>query len=281
MNKPYYEKPHGDIFVGDICKGYFPLHIHEVVEIVVILEGNLVLNLNGEERMLLPGDCAIAFPETVHGYEHASENAQGLCLALVPNAINEFNTTFHTMKPVSPVIRIAEDDEEMHYVIRKLKEISDNQSSDQMILAYMHLFLACLFTRMPLQPQPKAVEKGLIYEVLEYISGNFQKELSLESTAHALGISSSHLSHLFSQQLHINFRRYLNVIRIEHACLLLQDPHYSIAEIASECGYECSRTFHRAFMEEYKMKPNEYRAQTIGSWRNTGEDKKMETESAD
>ena len=62
MNKPYYEKPHGDIFVGDICKGYFPLHIHEVVEIVVILEGNLVLNLNGEERMLLPSLNVKAMP---------------------------------------------------------------------------------------------------------------------------------------------------------------------------------------------------------------------------
>ena len=33
MNKPYYEKPHGDIFVGDICKGYFPLHIRNSIPI--------------------------------------------------------------------------------------------------------------------------------------------------------------------------------------------------------------------------------------------------------
>lgn len=277
MNKPYYEKPHGTIFVGDICKGYFPVHIHEVVEIIYIIEGNLVINLNGEERMLLPGDCAIAFPEVVHGYEHASENAEGLCVALVPNVINEFTSTFHNLKPVSPVIRISAGDEEMLYVIRKLKEVSEDQSKEQMMLAYIHLFLACLFSRMPLQPQSKAAEKGLIYEVLEYISKNFQQELSLESTARALGISSSHLSHLFSQQLHINFRRYLNVIRIEHACVLLQDPQYSIAEIAAECGYECSRTFHRAFMEEYKMKPNEYRAQSIGGWREAGNAEKPAT----
>lgn len=267
MNKPFYEKPHGNYYVGDMCTFYFPVHIHEVVEIVYVTEGNLIMNLDGEERMLLPGDCAIAFPEVLHGYEQASENAKGMCVAMIPTIINEFNTLFHTMKPVSPVIRIDREDEEMQYAIRKLKALSEQKDNDRMIIAYMHLFVACLLSRMDLQPLNKTMEKGLVYDVLQYIAQHFRENLTLETTARALGISNSHLSHLFSQNLHINFRRYLNVIRIEHACLLLQDPHNSISEIAEACGYECNRTFHRAFMEEYKMKPNEYRAQVVKGWR--------------
>lgn len=268
MNKPFYEKPHGNIFVGKMCTFYFPVHIHEVVEIVYVQAGNLTVNLNGEERMLLPGDCAVAFPEVVHGYEHASENAEGLCVAFLPKVLNEFNTVLHTMRPAIPVIRIAEDDEEIHYVLRKLKALSEanDESQEPVLLAYVHLFTACLFQRMVLQPMNRTSDTGLIHDVLQYISQHYRENLTLESTSHALGISNSHLSHLFSQQLHINFRRYLNVLRIEHACLLLQDPHISIAEIAEACGYECSRTFHRAFMEEYRMKPNEYRAQNVRGW---------------
>lgn len=265
MNKPYYEKPHGNYFVGDICKGHFPIHIHDVVEIVYMLEGNMIINLDGEERMLLPGDCAIAFPEVVHGYEQASENAEGICIAFLPSVLHVFDSVLRNMKPVSPVIRIPEEDEEIQSVIGRLKNLI-GQDNEQMILAYIHVFAACLFQRMELIPVDKTVEKGLIFDVLQYISQNYKENLSLESTAHALGISTSHLSHLFSQQLHINFRKYLNVIRIEHACLLLQDSHNTIAEIADACGYECTRTFHRAFLEENNMKPGEYRHRVAKGW---------------
>ena len=269
MNKPYYEKPHGNnVFVGAICQGPFPIHIHEVVEIIFITEGNVVMHINGSERMLLPGDCTVIFPEMTHGYEHVSENAEGLCVALAPNVINELNNTFHTMKPENPVVHVNADDDEIWYVIKKLCELSPKQD-DPMILPYIHVYVVALLTRMKLAQKSKNMEKGLTYEVLQYITQHFKEDLTLETTAHALGISNSHLSHIFSQQLHVNFRRYLNMIRIEHACMLLQDPEISIGRIAEECGYSCSRTFHRAFMEEYKMKPNEYRAQVTRGWHNT------------
>lgn len=269
MKKPYYEKPHGSNYiVAGICKGPFPIHIHEAVEIIFITEGNAVMHINGSERMLLPGDCAVVFPEMTHGYENVSENAEGLCVAITTNTINELNNTFHTMKPDDPVIHIDENDEEIWYVIHKLQKLSPKQD-DLMLLPYIHVYVVALLTRMKLAQKAKTVEKGLTYEVLQYVAQHFKEDLTLETTAHALGISNSHLSHIFSQQLHVNFRRYLNVIRIEHACLLLQDPEMSIARIAEECGYSCSRTFHRAFMEEYKMKPNEYRAQVTRGWHNT------------
>lgn len=268
MKKPYYEEPHGNVFVGGICKGPFPIHIHEVVEIILVIEGNVVLHINGSEKMLLPGDCAIVFPEMTHGYEHVSENADGLCVALSASTINELNNTFHTMRPENPIVHINDDDDELWYAVRKLRDLSSKQE-DPMILPYIHVYVAALLTRMKLAQKSKNVEKGLTYEVLQYVAQHFKDDLTLETTAHALGISNSHLSHIFSQQLHVNFRRYLNVIRIEHACLLLQDPELPISRIAEECGYSCSRTFHRAFMEEYKMKPNEYRAQVNRGWHHT------------
>ena len=102
------------------------------------------------------------------------------------------------------------------------------------------------------------------YQVLQYISEHFTEPLTLESTARALGISRIHLSHIFSQQLHINFRQYINTLRIDRAQTLLRDPAYSISQIAYQCGYGNQRTFHRAFLSQCGMTPNSFRAALTG-----------------
>ena len=77
--------------------------------------------------------------------------------------------------------------------------------------------------------------------------------ITLETVAHALGVSRIHLSHIFSQQLRINFRQYINALRIDRACFLLRNPSYSISEIAYLCGYGNPRTFHRAFLTQCEV----------------------------
>ena len=47
---------------------------------------------------------------------------------------------------------------------------------------------------------------------------------------------------------------------------MLQDPTRSIKEVCFECGYESTRNFHRAFMEEQKMTPGEYRDKMAQGW---------------
>ena len=111
----------------------------------------------------------------------------------------------------------------------------------------------------------KRARTGMSFQVLQYISEHFTEPLTLETTARALGISRIHLSHIFSQQLKINFRQYINTLRIDRACALLRDPSYTISQIVYLCGYGNPRTFHRAFLSIHNMTPKEYRARFFKS----------------
>jgi two-component system response regulator YesN len=73
-----------------------------------------------------------------------------------------------------------------------------------------------------------------------------------------VGISQSHLSHLFSQRFHVNFRRFVNAIRVDRAKMLMRDPRMTLTSICYSCGYENIRTFRRAFVRESGMLPSEY-----------------------
>lgn len=259
MSSVFYEQRTEDQFVGLICDHPFPAHVHDSVEIVCPTTGAVSMTISGKQYHLLPGDIAIAFPSVPHSYDVVAEDVQGLTLIFRPDTISEFTRTFRTMVPEKPVLTKRERAPELNVIIRNLIKLSV-QESGPLHLGYLHLFLAYLFTCLPLQPIEKHVQANLSYQVLHYISEHFTEPLSLESTAYALGISRIHLSHIFSQQLHINFRQYINTLRIDRACFLLRDPGYSISQIAYLCGYGNPRTFHRAFLSQCGMPPNQYRA---------------------
>lgn len=219
--------------------------------------------LAGKRYRLSKGDIIVAFPSVPHSYEYVSEDMDGLTLIFLPETISEFSSSFRTKLPVSPLLKSDEKPAEVDAVIQRMREISTLEESP-LILAYLHLFLAHLFSLMTLQPITVRMQSNMAYNALHYISEHFTESLSLDSTARALGISRIHLSHIFSQQLHVNFRDYINTLRIDRACSLLHDPFYSISQIAYLCGYGNPRTFHRAFLQKRGMPPNQFRAQLFG-----------------
>ncbi|MBR6570830.1 MAG: helix-turn-helix domain-containing protein [Clostridia bacterium] len=264
MSPVFYEQRSETVFLGPICDHPFPAHVHDVVEIVCLQAGDVQMLIGGQVHSLKAGDIAVAFPAIPHSYEVVSEDARGLTLIFLPDTISEFNTRFRTNVPVTPVVTGRKKASELDFIIGQLQKVAQQEDSP-LKLGYLHLFLSYLFTCMVMRPVGNRSQSGLPYQVLHYISEHFTEQLSLESTAKALGISRTHLSHIFSQQLRINFRQYINTLRIDRACTLLRDPAYSISQITDLCGYGNPRTFHRAFLAQCHMPPNQYRARMLGT----------------
>ncbi len=260
MPSVFYEQRMENLFFGPICDHPFPSHVHDPAEIVCLTEGGMEMMIAGKKYRLGAGDIIIAFPSIPHSYEFVSPDANGLTLIFLPETIAEFSSSFRTKLPVSPLLAAGALPDEINGIIRHMRELGPQEDSP-LRLGYLHLFLAYLFSGLTLQPIASRMQSGMSYQALHYISEHFTEPLSLESTAHALGISRIHLSHIFSQQLHINFRDYINTLRIDRACTLLHDPFYSISQIAYLCGYGNPRTFHRAFLSKRGVAPNQYRAQ--------------------
>lgn len=258
MSPVFYETRNEPFFAGSICEYPYPTHVHDMAEIVCLRTGRIKMTVSGVAYTILPGDIIAVFPSQTHSYDYVSEDAHGLSMIFPPDTIMQFSRLFHTMSPAQPNIRKEQVSSELNQVIDRMLAFSD---SDPMMIrqAYLHLFLAHLFSVMPLVYRETALQKGIAAQVLNYIAEHFTEPLTLESTAHELGISRIHLSHIFSQHLKINFRQHINTLRIEHACLLLQDPSHSVSQIAYLCGYNNARTFHRAFQVQCGVSPNQYR----------------------
>lgn len=263
MPSIFYEQRPEKFFVGHMCDHPFPTHVHDSVEIVCLTDGTLGMTLGSEKCRLQPGDIAVTFPSIPHSFDFVPADAVGLAMFFLPDAISEFSSIFRTNLPQSAVLRADAVPTEINLIIRQMQKLSE-PAGNPLMLGYLHLFLSYLFTCIELKPLTKQMQTGLAQQVLHYISEHFTEPLTQDSVSHALGISGTHLSHIFSQQLHVNFREYINALRIDRACSLLYDSSLSVSQIAYLCGFGNPRTFHRAFLARCQTSPTKYRANLFG-----------------
>ncbi|MBR6029802.1 MAG: helix-turn-helix transcriptional regulator [Clostridia bacterium] len=253
----FYEHREETLFIGEMTHYPFPLHVHEVAEIVAVRTGRVRLSIEGMVYELGPGDIAVAMPLTPHSYEEVSEDASGLAAIFPPDIIPEYNGTFHSLVPENPVLRAAQTSDDTRQAVRRLSEM--NMEDDlPLCVAYLHVLLAGTLHRLSYRPVYDYNDRGLGYRIMHYISDHACEELTLVSAAHALGISASHLSHFFADKLQISFRQYINSIRIAKARLLMRDPSLTLTMICDLCGYTNMRTFRRAFQKEAGCLPSEH-----------------------
>lgn len=93
----------------------------------------------------------------------------------------------------------------------------------------------------------------------EYILQNYQRPLTIDDIADAVGISRSYLSMLFSRHMSRTIVEYIQAVRCDHAAFLLSTTHFSIIDIAVEVGFNNRQHFARTFGKFYGMSPNSFR----------------------
>lgn len=262
MGTLFYEIRANESYIGPVCDHPFPLHVHDVVEIVCNISGVQKLTIAGKQHTLTAGSIAVIFPAIPHSYDFVSEDTVGVSMIFSPDVIREFTYRFRTMALASPILPKENVLPELEFLIRDMHKRFPS-SSTELYFGYMHLFLAYLFQVIKPVPMATQIHFDLSCQALQYIGEHYAEPLTLETVAHALGVSRIHLSHIFSQQLRINFRQYINALRVDHACFLLRNPAYAISEVAYLCGYGNPRTFHRAFLNQFQMTPTEFREQNI------------------
>ena len=255
--KLFYETRSENLFIGGMTGYPFPLHVHEIVELACVLHGQVTMQIDGQVYELYPGDIAIAFPLIPHSFDRLSPDSSGLAAFFLTDTFPQYTKTFLGMLPETPVLRGDQVNSDARLAIDRLINDPKGDTSPSR-LAFLHLLVANILSQMHFRPTGDCNEQGLTYRVFKYVFDHACEDITLDSAARGLGISQSHLSHLFSQRFHINFRRFVNAIRIDRAKMLMRDPRMTLTSICYSCGYENIRTFRRAFVRETGALPSEY-----------------------
>jgi len=97
-------------------------------------------------------------------------------------------------------------------------------------------------------------------KIIKYIAENYQREdLNSEAMQKELGMTENKIATIFKTSLNTTSKKYLNTIRLQEACRLLEETDRQISDIAYIVGYTNIPHFNRVFKEYQGCSPNEYR----------------------
>ena len=105
----------------------------------------------------------------------------------------------------------------------------------------------------------QGLSKLKLNQVLDYIDANLGQEIRLADLAQVVSLNPSYFSSLFKLSTGISPWQYVTQQRLERAKKLLTRYHYSIAEIAVQCGFSSQSHLTHQFRKMIGITPNEYR----------------------
>lgn len=244
-------------FTASCIKRLLPIpHIHSHLELVYLKKGASLAVLDNKEYLLEAGDFFLAFPNQIHFY-HDREPVEGYLIIFTPELFKELREVFQTKVPACPVLHsdcLPEDIADyMEKIYVKLR--SDLPFDKIVARGCLLTVLGEVLPSMALVDNPG--DQDAIKRILSYCIENYTEPISLEGLAKELYLNKYYISHIFKERMNISYKDFINKLRVEHACGLLEKGS-SITEIAYASGFSSVRTFNRAFLKHLGMTPRDY-----------------------
>lgn len=108
----------------------------------------------------------------------------------------------------------------------------------------------------------KLAKDDVIDFVLHYVEHHYNEDLSLDSVASKINLSSGYLSNYIKQKTGVTFSEHIMEVRIRKAKEMLRDSSLPIGVIAEKIGYYSATSFNRWFKKATGLSPGEYRRQS-------------------
>ncbi len=109
------------------------------------------------------------------------------------------------------------------------------------------------------EPTITDLSEGKLEMIIDFIRKNYNREISREGLACAIGMSTDYMSRLFKKYTGKKLSEYINEMRIHEAESRLSNGNIKIIDIALSVGFESLPTFNRVFKNLKGISPSRYR----------------------
>lgn len=237
-------------------------HFHASVELVYVYAGELTAIVDGKTYRVGAGRMLLVSGYAVHTYYTEREN-DVLLLIMPLSFVPSLQKTLHG-KAFAGVVYDARADRKLTALLALIADDWRAYGRETQ-KGFTYALLDMLIARVGLTEPEDAARGAVMRDAMCYLQENYQKEARLAELARRFGYSKSRFSHLFNNTVGCSPRAYVNALRCRQAARALLESDQPLADIALGAGFECLRTFYRAFKQVYGMTPTQYqRAQQAG-----------------
>jgi len=240
-------------------------HFHQNMELLYVLEGDLTLQVENDSFHMKRDDFVIINVNRRHSYSSSIEVLTGFIhmnFRKISRYINTNKITFFC----NTVIDNNNANEKVRKVLYKIfNQYLDKNGNGLVYLNSLYYeLLNLIISNFVVEKNDIRFEntgneeKNRINGIVDYIYANYQNEICLSELSKQLYLSETYLSKYFKKKLGMNFKDYLNSIRLSHAVDELKFSNKSMIRVALDNGFPNTAAFDKVFKEAYQMTPSAY-----------------------
>ncbi len=243
-------------------------HLHKFYELYILAEGRRTIFIEGVHYDLEAGDLLLIPKGLAHGTE--GEAYTRYLLVFTDEDLDEAQREMIEFLLSQKVSMTAEEKRRVLDVLEAMLKLETNHTKGNQTLNDHNLqvcFSYLFFTLSKLKNFPSSKYSSsefssyspITRKIINYIHGNYQKDINLEELSKTYFLSKSNLCHKFKKETQMTIIDYLLQIRLHNAKNLLQCTDKSMAEIARACGFSSPNYFSLIFNKHIRYSPREYR----------------------
>ena len=247
----------------------FVAHWHKEIELIYIREGSTSINISNNSFLANKGDLIICDTGDIH-YSNSKGASNVIDFIIFDTSI--ISSMYEYSHFSCPVIKSNDLEKyklnkELDQLIVTLKEELHKKDTyyEEIVDSSLRKFWYLLKRNIPVNILSSQSQNNRIHmlnnfqELLSYIDNYYYENITLDLAAEKMHFSPSHFSKVFKDFTGINFVRYVNLIRVEHAMEKLYNSSNNVTQIALDCGFNNVRNFNE-FLKVLQVIPNEFAA---------------------
>ena len=232
------------------CKEYSaeatPMHRHKCYELISYVRGSGTFHGLEGDTAVGAGSIVIVPP----GVSHSTTPKDGMQSIYI---MGDFGGIFHFDAPV--ILADNADSEGLALVQMIYRNRYDNR---EYIAALCNAMAHFVLRNLKTEDSIELAVRTIIYEITQ----NFYDEsIDLNKLLNQSGYAEDYIRARFRQSTGKTPTAFLNTLRIERACYLIEVYHsaYPLAEIAAQCGYTDYVLFSKRFKAIKGVSPRRYK----------------------
>jgi AraC-like DNA-binding protein len=261
---------------------WFPLHWHEQIEVLYILEGRLKVLINEKTWEGRQGDIFIVDTGLIHGFSDPDPESTVRIFQFGREIFDEPLAPAGEQEPQKPVfggipqISPSRDSPVYSLVEAVLADINEEFQKKEpgyrfAIKAGLYKLAAFLLRDMPAEEAADTSritnEKNhtrYLEQIFSFMYRNFDNpDLKLDDAALEVGLSKYYLSRFLKEETGLGYHDHLSRVRLGRARQYLAESDMPVIDIAYLCGFRSLTTFNRLFKEHTGTHPSAYRNRKI------------------
>lgn len=251
------------IFEGKNGNYHRDMHWHRSVEIFAVCEGELEFYIDDRIWHLTAGEFMIVNSNEVHSIDSPMPN-ETVVLQIPIKMFEDYFTgeqfVWFDHEPGRRDDRFMKLVGELYHVYEQRQCGYDMKMRSLFFDIMYYLVKDYRVTEVGQEFLRKNQNMTRLSTITAYMKENYTGDLSLGEVARVFGYSPAYLSRMFRRYAGINFKDYVQSIRLGFALKDLESGKYSITETALRSGFSGSKAFARAFRKKYGTLPSSYKA---------------------